>query len=258
MRLSKYLLFSTLTCILCVSCRDQAAEAPMKREILIYCGITMAQPIQEIAEIIEESHNCIVKIIKGGSGSLYRAILENKVGDLYLPGVPSYMHTCLDEGLVSRSVKVGVNRAAMIVRAGNPLGLTANLKHFTDKQLRIVLASAESGSIGRETKQILQAANIYADVKVNTLFFTTDSKNLTRTLRNDEADLSINWAATAYWKENRNDIEALFLDSYTAQPRLLLLGQLKYAAFPDIAGAFIDYAVSAQGQAIFQKYGFIE
>lgn len=237
-------------------CRQADQPPPSDREMLVYCGITMIEPIRRIADMFETRHNCVIKIIKGGSGDLYRSIQANQVGDLYLPGLDSYMQAAIKEGLVTRTVEVGVNRAALVVRRGNPLGLDADLRHLTDKRLRVVLASAESGSIGRETESILKAAGILTQAMENTLFFTTDSKNLSKALREDKADLTLNWAATVSQPANRDLLQVLPLNPALAPPQVLELGILRFSAFPDLAGAFLDLAIAAEGQAVFRAHGF--
>ncbi|MCP3672453.1 MAG: ABC transporter substrate-binding protein [Gammaproteobacteria bacterium] len=53
-----------------------------RKELLIYCGITMIQPMSEIASIIERQEGVKISIIKGGSGNLLRSIRFNAAGDL--------------------------------------------------------------------------------------------------------------------------------------------------------------------------------
>lgn len=114
-------------------CRNDIDETN-KPELLIYCGITMIHPMQEIASLIEKEQNCIIKITKQGSGSLLRSIQANGVGDLYLPGSESYIETALQEGLVTETVNVGQNRAALIVSKGNPLHITADINNLIEKK----------------------------------------------------------------------------------------------------------------------------
>ena len=72
---------------------DQAADNTTKKELVIYCGITMTRPMAEIAAIIEQETGSTIKIIKGGSGNLLKSILHNEVGDMYLPGSDKYFET---------------------------------------------------------------------------------------------------------------------------------------------------------------------
>ena len=68
--------------LLTTGCQEQLPTTDSKKELLIYCGTTMAQPLQELAARFEKQTNCRIKIIQGGSGNLYRSISINQAGDL--------------------------------------------------------------------------------------------------------------------------------------------------------------------------------
>ena len=102
---------------LLAGCDDQPTPSTgEEKELFIYCGVTMAQPMEEIAAIIEEQENCKITIKAGGSGSLLEMIQTDQVGDLYLPGSDSYIATCLEQDLVIETTLVGYNKAAMLVQ----------------------------------------------------------------------------------------------------------------------------------------------
>jgi molybdate transport system substrate-binding protein len=233
-------------------------EQSGEKELLIYCGITMIKPMSEIADIIEEQENCKITITQGGSGNLLRSIQTNKVGDLFLPGSDSYIKTAMEEGLVSETVHVGYNKAAMMVQEGNPKGITADLENMANSEYYVVIGDPESGSIGQETQKILEAKGIYQEVVNNAHRLTTDSKDLVAVLADKEADLVINWYATSTWPENESYVDALQIDEAYAQKKRLVIGLLTMSRYPDIARKFMEYAASEAGQELFKKYGLQE
>lgn len=247
--------FSLLSFMLTAGCQKTEEHVP-KKELLIYCGITMIRPMQEIARIIEQKHNCTIKITKQGSGALLKSIESNMVGDLFLPGSESYMKICLEKGWVKETVEVGFNRASLIVQKGNPLAITADLHTLLNKKYRIILGSAENGSIGQETERILDRIGIYQQAIENTLYLTADSKGMVQALHNQKADLVLNWYATALWEENKPFMDALPLDNDIAPPHKLVLGLLTFSPYPDIARSFLALAGSEQGKEIFTRHGF--
>lgn len=241
--------------MLTVGCQKTEESTP-KKELLIYCGITMIRPMQEIARIIEQKHNCTIKITKQGSGALLKSIEANMVGDLFLPGSESYMRICLEKGLVKETVDVGFNRAALIVQKGNPLGITADLHNLLNKKYRIVLGSAENGSIGQETERILDGIGIYQQALENALYLTADSKGMVQAINDKKIDLALNWYATALWEENKPFMDAIPLDDNIAPPHKLVLGLLTFSPYPDIARSFLTLAGSKEGKEIFARHGF--
>jgi len=231
-------------------------DVSLTPELLIYCGETMALPMQEIANIIEEQENCKITFLLDGSKNLLDIIDVNKVGDLFLPGSPSYLDAADEKGYVTSIILVGQNIPALIVPKGNPKEISKSLEVLIDPQLKIVVGSSESGSIGLETKKILESKNIYNKVLGNVLYLTTDSKDITKAVVSGEADVGINWKATAFWPENRDFISALEFEDISISPEGIKLGLLEFSKFPEYARLFINFTISSKGQEIFKKYGF--
>ena len=250
-------LFAPLAVALALSgCGGGPDSAP--KELLLYCGITMAHPMSEIAQEFERDHNVRITISQGGSEDLYQSLKASGKGDLYLPGSASYRKRHLEEGLLGEFVPVGYNQASLVVPKGNPKELDADLNHLTRADLAVVICNPESGSIGRETKRILEGAGIYQQVLDNSAYLTTDSRNLNRALKRGDADVILNWRATAFFGENRDRMEVIDLDPAKAKPKKLLLNLLTFSSNPEEARAFMELAASERGQAIFRKYGFID
>jgi molybdate transport system substrate-binding protein len=233
-------------------------QSPPRKEMLIYCGITMIKPLSEIAAVIEKREDIKISIIKGGSGNLLKSFKFNRQGDLYLPGSESYIRQAMAEGFISKTVHVGYNKAAMMVREGNPKGIQHSLDALKDPSLYIVIGNPDSGSIGKETKKILTSAGIFKDAMSNAKELTTDSKRLIEVLKNGEADLIINWHATATWPENSDLIDPLPIDERYASKKRLVLGLLVTSKHPEIATKFMDYAASEEGRRIFDRYGLYQ
>lgn len=258
-RVEKYILISVIIGIILFSpgCGDSDNPARQK-ELLIYCGITMIKPMSEIARIIGKQEKCKIIITKGGSGNLLKSIRVNKVGDLYLPGSNSYIKTAIEEKLVGDTVFVGYNKAAIMVQKGNPKGITAKLDNFTSKDYYVVIGNPDSGSIGRETKKILDKKGIFEKVQDNARVITTDSKDLFLVLKRKEADIVINWYAISTWDENVSYVDVLPIDEKYAAKKKLIIGLLVTSKYPGIAGKFMEYAGSEKGRAIFNKYGLYD
>lgn len=246
------------TVVLISGCSNQGTDEIMEKELVIYCGITMIRPMAQIASMIEKEKGCKIKIIKGGSGNLLKSILHNKVGDMYLPGSEKYFEIIdrKHQGLVTHKTFVGYNRAVLMVQKGNPLNLPGDLNILTNKELVVVIGDPDSGSIGKETKKILDRKGIFREVVENSSKLTTDSKDLARTIVEKEADVVINWYAVSTWDNTQDYIDALDIDAKYAKKKKLLIGKLKYTKYPEIVDRFIELASSDQGRKIFSKHGF--
>ncbi len=248
------------SCLLPSACekKSESSSSPsspngQQPELLLYCGITMIRPMTEICQIVEKEKNCKILITKGGSGELLNAIKVNKTGDLFLPGSENYISDAKTSGIVTDSVDVGANQAALLCPKGNPKQIPMTLASLADPKYYVVLSDPDSGAIGKESKKILDAANLWDPVIANTKKLTTDAKRLTQFLKDGVADLTINWCATASWEEN-----APFVDAYpipSAPQNKLVLGILSSSKHPEIARTVMALSASDKGKAIFQKYG---
>jgi molybdate transport system substrate-binding protein len=224
--------------------------------LLMYCGITMVRPMNILAKRFEKKHGINIKISQGGSRDLYDSLKASRIGDLYLPGAPSYREKNLGDGLLGDFVFLGHNRASFVVPKGNPKGITSDLKQLIRKDLRVVICDAKTGSIGRETKKILDNAGIYKEVLANASFLTTDSRNLNRAIKDNKADIVINWKATSRFLVNRDFLESIEIDEKYANSKKLLLNALTFSKHPKETKMFMDFASSPEGLAVFKEYGF--
>ena len=225
------------------------------KELLIYCGITMAGPIIELTKIIEDREKCNIEILKGGSGHLYDVIISNRVGDLFIPGSTSCIDKARQDKIINDTVVVGYNQAVLMVYKGNPLNITPDLRNLCDQLYAVVIANPVNCSIGCLSKQILEDFNLYKATLDNTVYMTTDSKDLTKAIKEKKADLVLNWRAPALWPENRESIDILLLDEKLAVRHPLILKRLIFSEHPEIAKKFMQLAKSSEGQAIFRRYG---
>ena len=227
-------------------------------ELLFYIGITMIKPVNELARNFEKEYNCKIKILQGGSQDLYDSIKMSRVGDLYLPGSVSYRDKHFKDGLLLDGMFVGYNKMAIVVKKGNPKKVKADLNELTNENLRVVLGNETSGSVGKATKKVLQKFGNYQQAILNSLYLAPDSRNLTKALVTDEADVILNWYATTFWDDNKNQVEPLKIDEKYAKKAKLIFNLLKTSKHKELTKKFMIYAASKKGQDIFKKYGFLD
>lgn len=229
-----------------------------KTEMLLYCGITMVRPMTEIAQNFEKRENVKISIAQGGSEDLFQSAKRSGTGDWYLPGEPTYHQKHLKEGLFLEHVTVGYNQMALMVQKGNPKGVKPDPKEMLRKDLVTIIGNAESGSVGQESKRILDDASIYPRVVKQAAFLASDSRSLVNAMKKGEADVTMNWRAVGFFADNKDKVDIIDLDTRIAKPQALLLIRLKSAKDSDLTRRFMSYAAGDEGQAIFRKYGFLD
>ncbi|MBB1487563.1 substrate-binding domain-containing protein [Oceanospirillum sediminis] len=244
----------------CEQSSDSASEqtSNIKTELLAYIGITMAKPMAEIFDIMESRYDIKVTMTQGGSEDLYQSLKSSRLGDLYMPGSASYRERHKKDGLLGAYEDIGFNQASLMVVKGNPKNVRADVNELLRSDLDIVVCNPDSGSIGKESKKILSSVGIYDQVFEKSQYLTTDSRNLNKALRVGDADVILNWRATAFFPENRPNTEILDLPVTMAKPKKLQLNLLTFSDNPEAAKKVMEFAASGEGQAIFRKYGFLD
>jgi len=229
-----------------------------KAELLIYCGITMVRPMTEIAQNFEKRENVKVTLAQGGSEDLYQSLKKSGVGDLYLPGEPTYRDKFVGEGLLGEFQTVGYNQMALMVQKGNPKKVKGDPKELLRKDLTMMIGNASSGSVGKESKDILDAVGIYPKVVDAAISLAPDSRSLANAMKKKEVDLVMNWRATGFFPDNAVAMDVIDLNPKLAKPQALLLNLVTFSKHKDLSRRFIAYAAGDEGQAIFRKHGFLD
>lgn len=248
------LTIAILSVILSFSSSTEAAE----KKLIMYCGATMKRPVAELAKEFEEETGCAIEIKTGGSGNLLSELVSTKTGDLFLPGSDSYVAKAEKKGLVAKKALVGYNKAAMMVQKGNPKGIPATLDSLSNPSYRVIIGNPKSGSIGKETRKILKKKGNYKSVIKNAVDLATASNYLIEALKEDHADLTINWYATSTWSGNSSFITVLPIKGDAASKKKLVLAILSFSQNQEMAEKFLQFAASEHGKATFNKYGLYD
>lgn len=235
-----------------------ASTLAAKPEMLIYCGITMVRPMTDLARSFEQREEVKITLAQGGSEDLYQSLKKSRVGDLYLPGEPTYRSKYLGEGLLQDVTTVGYNQLAILVRKGNPKQVKGHPKELLRQDLAVIIGNAESGSVGKESKDVLDAAGIYAKVIDASIYLAPDSRSLNNAMKQGEADAILNWRATGFCADNAKFVEVIDLPANLAKPQALLLNLLAFSDNKALAKRFMAFAAGDEGQAIFRKHGFLD
>lgn len=249
--------FPLLVLILMSACKDTTGpESQSTKELVMFSGITMIDPIIELSALYEKNHPVMFKLTYGGSQDLAKSIEVNQLGDIYFPGVKKFVDEMYAKGHVKRFSQVGYNQISFFVQKGNPKNLTGNLMHLVDPNLSVVIGHQDLGSVGREARRILLKKGIYEDVVKNASFMASDSKGMTTALREKRADLVMNWRSVYYFKDNSNYIDEIPIEPGYADKNPLVISSLVYSEHPEFADGFIDLCISKTGKTVFSKYGF--
>lgn len=230
--------------------------------LTFYCGSTMSGAIGEISKQFGAKNNCNVKIIKGGSGKLWKMLKNKKDGDLYLPGSDSYRKKHIGKGMILKDGgdSIGFNQAAIIVQKGNPKGVK-NLDALVDENLKVFLCDAKAGSIGKNTVKVLKkykGEDFVDEAYDNTIDVGNDAKSVTKAVASKIADVGVTWRATAFWSGNEALVDVVDIDTKFAPKKNLVINLLSTSKHKELAKKLMKFASSTKGQEIMKNYGFVK
>ena len=163
-----------------------------------------------------------------------------------LPGVPVVV------------VHLAKRMQGFYVKKGNPKNVKASLEELTNENLSVVLGNEQSGSVGLATKKILEKYNLYEKAIMNTTFLAADSRSLNNAIKENKADLILNWHATTFWDGNNEFVDPIILPDEYSNKSKLVFNLLKTSKNPELAKKFMDFAASEKGKEVFKEFGFLD
>jgi len=86
--------------------------------ILVYCGVGMSKPLDEIGRMIQEKNNVVVRYNYAGSNTLIRQMELIREGAAFMPGALMYNEIAEEKGLVSYSQLICYHLSVITVPKG--------------------------------------------------------------------------------------------------------------------------------------------
>ena len=183
-------------------------------------------------------------------------ILLTGQGDVYIPGSPDYMEKAQNHNLVKERTEIITYLIpAIIVKKGNPL----QIKGLSDLQqpgLRIGIADPNGVCAGLYAVELLETNAMAGKVRLNLRGMVESCAKVAAMIPLNTVDVVLGWREFAKW--NPELMEAVLLEPNQV-PRLAYIpaAVLKNAKNPVGAETFIAFLRSTEGQAIFQKWGYL-
>lgn len=217
--------------------------------VTVFAAVSLTDAFTEVAEAYEDAHpGSHVVLNLASSTQLAGQIVAGAPADVFASADEVQMQVVADAGLAVEPRLLLGNRMAIVVEAGNPLGV-AGLADLADPDLVVVLAAPEVPA-GRYARVVLQAAGVtVAPASEEATVRSVLSKVVL-----GEADAGIVYAsdvvaagADATGIEIPADVDAV-----VRYP----ISVVKGAPNPDGAAAFVEFAASATADAVFLYHGF--
>ncbi len=257
----KYFIFLFVV-LLVGSCKNQGVDnndvaKENKNEILIYCENVMVPALMELKDEFEAEKKCVIKLHNDCSQNLASLIQYSLKGDIYLPASKEGFKKLQgnSKSFITDSVFIGFNPLVVMSSKGNPLNYSGKIQSLIEKKYALIIANPETSSLGFETRKLLNQKKIYEDLISNVVALSTDSRGLVKSLKNNEAQLIINWQSDLFHNGNLEEVDIFPINDGVSSSAEIYAGILSTSNNSDLARDFINYAAGEKGISVFRKYG---
>jgi molybdate transport system substrate-binding protein len=243
----------------CAPAGDQTPQ-PGQRRLNVFAAASLTDAFTEIGGDFEAKNpGASVTFNFAGSQALRTQIEEGAPADVFASANRTEMESLIASGLIlpDAAQMFLQNRLVVILPAENRTGLEG-LEDLARPGVKLVLA-AEEVPVGKYTRQALDLMNgqLGTDFKDRVLANVVSNEDNVRQVvakvQLGEADAGIVYTSDAVAAAGVNRIEIPAGLNVTAEYPIAPLSQ---STDRELAAAFIEYVLSAESQAVLQKWGF--
>jgi molybdate transport system substrate-binding protein len=231
------------------------------KTLTVFGAASLTNAFEEIGKAFEAANPGVtVEFNFAGSQTLRTQIEQGAHADVFASANSKEMDALVaGDFVLADSAKIFLtNQLVVIMPADNPAGLTA-LADLTRPGLKIVLAAREV-PVGNYALQVLDkldaalGTGFKEKVLANVVSYENDVKQVVAKVQLGEADAGMVYSSDAVAAPELQKIDIPVENNVVAQYPLAVL---THSRNPELAQAFIAYVLSADGQAVLQKWGFL-
>jgi molybdenum ABC transporter, periplasmic molybdate-binding protein len=234
-----------------------------KTDLTVFAAASLTSAFGEIKTAFEAVQPANVIYNFMGSQDLRTQIEQGAYVDVFASAAPSHINVLKDKGMMNNSTIVTFtkNKLAVIVPKNNPANIQ-NLSDIAKPGVKLVIASKDV-PVGSYTQQILnKTVNDTAYGPAYKTAVIGNVKSEERSVNDVVSKVALGEADAGFVYVS--DVPAEYRDkvSIVAIPDSLNviadypIGVLSESDHSDLAKAYIDFVMSAEGKAILEKYGF--
>ncbi|MFW6108332.1 MAG: molybdate ABC transporter substrate-binding protein [bacterium] len=238
----------------------EAAAKPLAGKTLsIFVGSASKPATEEAVERFEEKTGCEVRQSYGGSGDMLTKLeltQRARKGDIYFPGSSDFMELAKEKKLVDPDTEeiIVYLVPAINVPADNP----KNIKRVEDLAgpgVRLGIARPDTVCVGLYAVEVLVKNGLAEQVRPNIVTHAESCAKTAQLAALGTVDAVLGWRVFQYW--NPDKITTVMLEPEQI-PRIgyIPIAISRFCEQPEVAQAFIDFLLSAEGKAIYRKWHY--
>lgn len=234
-----------------------AACSSSTRSLAVFAAAGAKPAVEETVGRFQRERGHEIEVSYGGGGQVLARMVFFETGDVYIAPEQQFMKSAVEEGAVDPATirNVAYMVPVLVVQKHNPKRLST-LSDLTRPGTRVAVTRPETTCLGIYAPQILQRAGLSEAIGENIVVHAPRPDLLMTWLVLGEVDAIITWHF--YGDLAGDDIEVIWLPP----EQLPGIGKMQaavatYSENHVLASSFVDFLASADGQAVFEKHGYI-
>ncbi len=233
-------------------------------ELVVFAAGSLTESFTEIGTAFEQKNDGVRVVLNFANAStLLQQITQGAPADVFAPAAPKFVEDAVSQGLIQKeTVKIFArNRLVVILPKENPQNITT-LQDLAKPGVRLILGAKE-GPMGPYVEKLLTNASAFPDfspdfkekVYQNVVSYESTVKAVVNKVMLGEGDAGIVFFTDGKSAEDR--LQLLKIPDEINVEAVYPIAVLKSSAHGELAQAFVDFVLSAEGQKTMEKYGFL-
>lgn len=237
------------------------AAPAQEDEVIVFAASSLTNAFEELGAAFEADRPGVTVTLNfGASSQLASQLAEGAEADVFASANPAQVQVAADAGRIAAQQNFASNRLVVIVPAGNPAGVSGLADLLVPDRLSLVLAApgVPVRDYADQALDRLAEADPSLDRAAIASNLVSEEANVRQVVAKvalGEADAGVVYT-TDVTPDVADQLEMIEIpDDYNVTatyPIALVEG----APHPALAQSFIDFAVSAGGQAVLADWGF--
>ena len=248
------------------------AAEPANRELMVFAAASLSNLFPQVATAFQQQHPGVsVKFNFAGSQRLRTQLEHGARADVFASADQDQMELAMESGLLSgEPVPFASNRMVVIVPQGDRLEDPArrttvrSLEDLANPGVKLVVAlpAVPAGKYALEAIQRLGNADNgfpsdYSQrVRANVVSQEPNVRGVVQKVVLNEVDAGVVYQTDARVEHVASKVAAIQIPDWANPSASYPIGVLRDAAEPDLAGAFVEFLRSPEGQLILSGHGF--
>lgn len=192
------------------------------------------------------------------AGALGKSLLANSRTEIFAPRVLALAKKLSEQGKMLYFKPLCYTRYVLATSKGNPAGIT-DISDLSKKQVKIVLTPDASPPGGKAAMGILKKAGVLEAAKKNAVTIGDCVQTAMVDLVKGKGHAAVVEERIVRLPQFKGKLDSIPIaeNFIPPDPVPFTIGVMKWAKNRDLADAFVEYILSDEGQAYFERAGFI-